>query len=175
MPIQSSLSASQIEQLEVHLRTHRYAAAVKRHYLWVAKQFVEYIETESLAIESVHVRELEEFLQWELRRWRSRHGRAPRNLVEWRRRYKTALNMFLRLVRGHWPVLPPPATTIEGFHRDLIVGYDTWMRELRGLASITRSTRRTHALEFLNALDWRSRWPCAVECSRHRCTRAATL
>lgn len=30
MPIQSSSSTSQIEQLEVHLRTNRYATAMKR-------------------------------------------------------------------------------------------------------------------------------------------------
>ena len=42
--------------------------------------------------------------------WRSRNGRTPRNLVEWRRRYKSALHMLLRLVHGQWPVVATPAT-----------------------------------------------------------------
>lgn len=152
MQIQSPSNALQIEQLEVHLRTYRYAAAVQRHYLWVAKQFVEYIETASLAVEAVQARELEKFLKWELRRWRIQHGREPRNLDEWKRRYKRALNMFLRLAHERWPVLPAPATALEAFHRDAVLGYDKWMQELRGLASITRLRRTTHALEFLTAL-----------------------
>jgi len=155
MPIQSSSNASRIEQLEVHLTTNRYAAAIRRHYLWVAQQFVEFLESHSSAIEAVHVPDVDEFLRWELRQWHSRYQRAPRNLVEWRRRYKTAVNTFLRLVHGHWPVLPAPVTPLETFHRDMVEGYDTWMRELRGLASRTRSRRRTHALEFLKALGSR--------------------
>jgi site-specific recombinase XerD len=125
--------------------------------LWLAQRFVDYLERKAIAIEAIHVPEaaLEEFLRWEIRSWRSRHGRAPRNLVEWRRRYKEAINMFLRVVHGHQPVVAAPATAREAFHRDVVQGYDAWMRELRGLASITRSTRTTQALEFLTALGSR--------------------
>jgi integrase/recombinase XerD len=96
--------------------------------------------------------ECENFLRWELRSWRRRHGRGPRNIFQWRRRYRTAMNVFLRLVRGHWPVTATPVTAMETFHRDLVQGYDAWMRELRGLASVTRSKRTTQALEFLTEL-----------------------
>lgn len=157
MPIQSSSSASRIEQLEVHLKTNRYAAAIQRRYLCIANRFVEYLEKRSVPIEAVHVPEaaLEEFLRWELRSWRSRHGRDPRSLFEWRRRYKDAINMFLRVVHGHRPAAGTPATALEAFHDDVVQGYDAWMRELRALASITRSTRATQALEFLTALGSR--------------------
>ena len=43
MSIQSSSSASRIDQLEVHLRTNRYAAAIQRRYLWLAQRFVDYL------------------------------------------------------------------------------------------------------------------------------------
>ena len=157
MSIQSSSSASRIEQLEVHLKTNRYAAAIQRRYLSLARRFVDYLEKQSVPIEAVHMPEavLEEFLRWELRSWRSRHGRDPRNLSEWRRRYKDAIHLFLRLVRGHQPVVAVPATALDAFHHDVVQGYDAWMRELRGLASITRSTRTTQALEFLTALGSR--------------------
>lgn len=155
MSIQSSSSASRIDQLEVHLRTNRYAPLIQRRYLCFAQRFVDYLERKSLSIEAVHVPELEEFLRWELRSWRSRRGRAPRNVVEWRRRYKSAIHMLLRLVHGHWPVVAAPATALEAFHRDLVQGYDAWMQELRGLASVTRSGRATQALEFLTTLGLR--------------------
>jgi len=152
MSIQSSSSASRIDQLEVHLRTNRYAVGIQRSYVWLAQQFVDYLETTAIAIETVRVPELEEFLRWELRRWRSRNGRAPRNLVEWRRRYKSAIHMLLRLTHGQWPVAAAPATVLEAFHRDLVQEYDTWLLDLRGLASVTRLKRTKHALEFLTAL-----------------------
>ena len=154
MSIQSSSSASRIEQLEVHLKTNRYAAAIQRRYLSFARRFVDYLEKKSVPIETVHMPEavLEEFLRWEVRCWRRRQGRHPRNLVEWRRRYKDAIHMFLRLVHGHQTVVAVPATALDAFHHDVVQGYDAWMRELRGLASITRSTRTTQALKFLTAL-----------------------
>jgi site-specific recombinase XerD len=62
------------------------------------------------------------------------------------------MNVFLRLLHGHWPAIGAPVAAIEAFHRDLVQEYDTWMRELRGLASVTRSTRTTQALEFLTEL-----------------------
>lgn len=153
MSNQSSSSASRIEQLEVHLRTNRYAALIQWRYLWLAQRFVNYLEKRSLAIEAVHEPELEEFLRRELRSWRRRHGRVPRDVVEWRRRFRGAIHMLLRLVHGHWPVVAAPATDLEAFHRDLVQGYDSWMRDLRGLALTTRSTRTTQALEFRTALE----------------------
>jgi site-specific recombinase XerD len=152
MPIQFPSTASQLEEFEVHLKTERYAAEIQRRYLWLAQRFVDYLGRKSIAIEAIHAGELEDFLRWELRSWRARHRRDPRSIVEWRRRYKTAIHTFLRLVHDRWPAIAAPTTAIEAFHRDLVQGYDAWMRELRGLASVTRSSRTTQALEFLNAL-----------------------
>ena len=152
MPIQSSSTAPQLGEFEVHLRAERYAAQIQRRYLWIAQRFIGYLERKSIAVDAAHAPECEDFLRWELRSWRRRHGRDPRSIVEWRRRYKTAINVFLRFVHGHWPVIAIPSTAIEVFHRDLVQGYDGWMRDLRGLASVTRSTRTTQALEFLTEL-----------------------
>ena len=149
-------SASRLEEFEVYLKTERYTAAIQRRYLWLGRRFVDYLGRNSIAVETAHAPELEDFLRWELRSWRRRHGRNPRNVVEWRRRSKTAINTFLRLVHMRWPAIAAPRTAIEAFHRDLLEGYDAWMRELRGLASVTRSTRATQALEFLTELGPRS-------------------
>src|SRR5207244_566227 len=54
------------------------------------------------------------------------------------------------------PVVAAPATALEAFHRAVVQEYDTWMRELRGLAPATRSERATQALEFLAALGSRA-------------------
>jgi len=152
MSLESISTASRLEEFESHLETARYAAAIQRRYLWIAQRFVDYLEKKCIAVEAAHAPEGDDFLRWELRSWRRRHGRNPRNVFEWRRRNRTAVNVFLRLVHGHWPVAATPVTAIEVFHCDLVRGYDAWMRELRGLASVTRSKRTTQALEFLTEL-----------------------
>lgn len=156
MPVQSSSTTSRLEEFEVHLKAERYAAQIQQRYLWIAQQFLDYLGRKCIAVEAVGAPQLEDFLRWELRSWRRRHGRNPRNTAEWRGRYKTAVNVFLRMVHRHWPVVAAPTTTIEAFHRDMVQGYEAWMRELRGLASVTRSTRTTQALKFLHELGSRS-------------------
>jgi len=155
MSIQSSFTAPRLEEFSDQLKSERYAAPIQRRYLWVAQRFHDYLERKCIAIEAVALAELEDFLRWELRSWRKRYGRDPSNAVEWRRRHKTAINGFLRLVHGHWPVVAAPTTATEAFHRDLVQGYDAWMQNLRGLASATRSKRTTQALEFLTELGRR--------------------
>src|ERR1051326_2890021 len=152
MSIESTSTASRLEEFENHLKTARYAAAIQRRYLWIAQRFVDYLRKKCIAVEAAHAPESDNFLRWELRSWRRLHGRDPRNVFEWRRRNRTAMNVFLRLVHGYWPVIATPVTAVEAFHHELVREYDAWMRELRGLASVTRSRRTTQALEFLTEL-----------------------
>src|ERR1017187_5660774 len=108
MSIESSSTASRLEEFESHLRTARYVAAIQRRYLWIAQRFVDYLGRKCIAVEAARAPECEDFLRSDLRSWRRRHGRDPRNIFEWRRRHKTAVNVFLRLVHGHWPVAATP-------------------------------------------------------------------
>lgn len=152
MPVQSSSTTSRLEEFEVYLTTHRYTAAIQRRYLLLARRFVDYLGKKSITVEAARALDVEKFIEWELRSWRRRRGRDPRNVVEWRRRNKTAINAFLRRLHGHWPVTAALTAAVEAFHRDLVEGYDASMRELRGLASVTRATRTKRALEFLARL-----------------------
>src|ERR1700730_9982278 len=53
--------------------------------------------------------------------------------------------------------LPLAAVTPrESFHRDIVVAYDTWMKDLGGLAAATRSNRKAEAQRFLGWLEERS-------------------
>jgi len=107
-------SYSRLEEFEVYLKTERYTAAIQRRYLWLAQRFVDYLGRNSIAVETAHAPEVEDFLRRELRSWRRRHGRNPRNVVEWRRRSKTAINTFLRLVHVHWPAIAAPKNGHRG-------------------------------------------------------------
>jgi integrase/recombinase XerD len=63
--------------------------------------------------------------------------------------------MLLRLVHGQWPPAPVARNERERFHDGLIGEYDTWMRDLRGLATTTRSARCAEARRFLEWLAGR--------------------
>src|SRR5437879_10057835 len=45
-----------------------------------------------------------------------------------------------------------PANAVEAFHRNVVQGFDTWLRDLRGLAPVTRSRLAKQAQQFLTAL-----------------------
>ena len=152
MSTPSSGTTSRIDQLRLYLRTERYSASIQRAYLPLAQRFLDYLESKTLALETVSALELEEFLRWELRSFRKRHGRNPRRLRQWRWRYTSAIHKLGRLLPGQWPVAAAPATALEAFHRDVVQGYDAWLRALRGLAPVTRSKRVRQALQFLTAL-----------------------
>jgi hypothetical protein len=64
--------------------------------------------------------------------------------------------LLLRLVHGRWPIPDSPATAIEVFHRDIVLDYDVWLRDLRGLHPETRAKRTAHARRFLTALSLRA-------------------
>jgi site-specific recombinase XerD len=63
---------------------------------------------------------------------------------------------LLPLAHRTWPVVDPPVTALEAFHRAILQDYDTWLRELRGLHPETRIKRTTHALRFLASLGSRA-------------------
>jgi integrase/recombinase XerD len=109
-------------------------------------------------VETALPADVEDFLRRERRVYRYRHGRAPPSIPKWRRQRIAPLRLILHLVQGQWPPAPAPKqeTPRELFHRKLLKGYDIWMKELRGLASVTRVQRVDRAHEFLAALGKRS-------------------
>ena len=151
MSIQSAENASRIEQLTIYLRTERYSVSVQREYLLIARRFIDYLESKSLALETVRAMHVQNFLRRGYRVFRKRRGQAL-PFREWRWRYTGAVHMVLRLLHGRWPVAPAPTTASEAFHRNIVKEYDSWLRDLRGLVPVTRSKRTKQALLFLTAL-----------------------
>jgi integrase/recombinase XerD len=144
-----------IEQLEAYLRAELYSEGIQRGYPTIARRFISYVASKSLSVEAVCEADIESFLQQEIRIYRKRHGCSPPNVHRWRQYCAKPVHLLLRLARGQWPPPPTPATALEVFHLDVVREYDNWMRDLRGLASVTRSERIADALRFLAALGER--------------------
>jgi len=144
-----------IEKLLAHLKEHGYSLRIQRWYPARVHQLLDYCNRNGLPIESVRSAHVTRFLRQQYRLSRKRYSNLP-PFQEWRHRYTGAVNMLLRLVHGSWPVPDPPRTALEALHRDLVDGYDAWLRDLRGLSCETRIKRRTRAHQFLTSLGARA-------------------
>lgn len=151
MSIPTSINDLLIEQLRGHLKAEGYSARIQRWYPTHARRLLDYCDSRALAIHAVRSEHVTQFLRQQYQLFRRRHGESP-PFKKWRHRYTGAVHMLLRLVHGRWPILAPPATALEAFHRDIVDDYDAWLRDLRGLHAETRAKRTTHALRFLNFL-----------------------
>lgn len=156
MSVRSSDNAQLIEELICQLRVERYCAQIRRSYLRIARRFVDDAERHCLAIETVGSRDVEEFLRRELRTFRRRNGRSPRGRANWRKLYMAAIHMVLRLTQGEEAMTDTTATALQRFHREVVQRYDSWLRDLRGLAPATRLKRTTQAMQFLTGLGPRA-------------------
>jgi integrase/recombinase XerD len=156
MSTQQSEHHSRIEELRVYLRDQGYNPTVRRHYLPIARRFLRYLDDHNRSIETALPADLDGFLRRERRVYRKRNGRAPSRILEWNRHHASPPRLLLRLVHGRWPRELPPVTQREVFHREMLEGYDWWMGELRGLATVTRDEHIARARELLDGLGERS-------------------
>jgi len=149
---QPSDTSSPVEQLRIYLKAQGYSAAVRRHYPPIARRFLAYLHDQRRSAETACPHDVDGFLRREHRTYLKRHGRAPRRLGAWRTEHAAPARLILRLVHGQWPGELAPATGREAFHRELLEAYDAWMRDLRGMAAVTRLDRVRGAQRFLEML-----------------------
>jgi site-specific recombinase XerD len=143
-----------LDQLKVHLKQQRYSSQSTRRRIAAAQRFVDYLDQQHIVVETVDLFNVNLYLHNELQLFQQNRRRAPRSsMTDWRRTHTAGIDMLLRLVHGQWPPAPAPSTPSEVFHRDLCGQYDEWMRDLRGLASETRSNCCAEAHRFLAWMD----------------------
>lgn len=139
-------------RMEDHLRAERYSRN-GRERVSMGRRFLGYLQRKGLNVHTVQPSDVSKYLS-RLRRLRCSTGRTRLSDGQ---RYSngTALRMLLRLVHGKWPPDPVPKTNLERFHCRLIKGYNSWMRDLRGLHPTTRVKRCASALRFVQWLGER--------------------
>jgi site-specific recombinase XerD len=154
MPIRTTDNAI-LQQLNAHLKDERYSASAQRKYSSELQRFLQYLRTKALAVETVRATDVDDFVRSRLGAFRKRNGRAPRNLRKWRWRYTSAIYKLRHFVQGEWPVVAARPRPLEVFRQHVVQEYDSWLRDLRGLASPTRKKLVAFALQFLTALGSR--------------------
>lgn len=150
MSFEQPSNASWLVQLKEHLKQEGYSPESARRRLAVAERFLAHLDRRHSAVEDVDPSNVNLYLQDELQLFEQNRHRTPRSsMADWRRSHTAGIEMLLRLVHGEWPPTPVPSNPRETFHRDLCQQYDEWMRDLRGLAMDTRSSRCAEAHRFL--------------------------
>lgn len=150
MSDQSSRHETWLSKLKNHLERERYATSTGSRYMTAARHFLADLEARHVDIDTAQPAHVEFYLQQALRKYRRRHGRAPR-YKSWRRLQADGIHMLLRLAQGRWP---PVAATIEPaqeFRREICGAYARWMAALCGRSPGTVLARCGEAERFL---DW---------------------
>lgn len=147
----TSIDGLLIGKLRTHLKVEGYSLSIQQGYPPLARHFLDYCDSKGLSMEAIRSAHIRQFLRRQYRLFCQRH-RGPTPFSKWRWRYTSALRILLSLAHRTWPICDPPATALEAFHRCIIEGYDTWLRDLRGLRPETRTKRTTHAQRFLRSL-----------------------
>ena len=82
-------------------------AGTVRRYIQVARRFLIDLNDRSIPVDAAKPADVSRFIDIELRRYRRKHGRSPRQPVDWRCALTGGIHELLRQVQGVWP--PPSA------------------------------------------------------------------
>jgi integrase/recombinase XerD len=145
-----SRSEPQFEPLLTMLRKHlleqRYGSGARFNYPHVARPFLRYLAKRRQPIELVSAVDVARYLD-SLKVKRCRRPFPDHS----RRMHRASIHMLLRLVQGEWPRMAAPASAHERATQAMVMSFDTWMTELRGLSP---NTRRHLRAAMCSLLEW---------------------
>jgi site-specific recombinase XerD len=136
-----------LAQLREHFRKERYSYGVVQNYPVAVRRFLRDFERRGQAVEAVTPVDVEAYL--DALRLRRRRGPLP---AQSRRMHGAAIRMLLRLIHGEWPPQAMPTTAHAIAEREVVIAYDAWMTELRGLSPSTRRSARAATYRLLQWL-----------------------
>jgi integrase/recombinase XerD len=126
-----------ITRLQEHFREHQYGFGVTWNYPVAARRFLRDLERQGLELAAVTSTDVERYL--DALRMKRRRGLLPDHP---RRMHRASIHMLLRLVQGEWPAVAAPASDHERATQAMVMSFDTWMTELRGLSPNTAKPYR---------------------------------
>jgi integrase/recombinase XerD len=122
-----------LANFRTHLERYRYRPMVITSYVSAVRQFLLYLEQQSVPVEEARPQQLEGFVQMKLDS-RQRRGALPGNPSRVRVRYSGAIRRLLRMLNPNWPPPEPVSSDGERFQRELLEGYGRWLVDIHGLS-----------------------------------------
>jgi integrase/recombinase XerD len=141
-------SRALVSQLREVLTKQRYNPVVVDNYCRHADYFIVYLTAQGIALEAVTPTEVSDYLRLAVRRFRMRLGRVPARYwlnIPW-----AGIHALMKLALKRWPPESVTDDVGELLCREVCDGYQTWLREERGLA-----------IASIDALMWEARYFCA--------------
>ena len=163
-----------LADFRTHLERYRYRPMVITNYVSAARQFLLYLERQSVPAEEARPQHIESFIRMKLDS-RPRRGALPRNPSRVRRRYEGPIRRLLRMLNPTWPPPEPPATDRERFQREVLDGYRRWLLDVRGL-SVGDTSQEQPGRPYVSPMAGRQSGPrFASSCGRFRDRRIFRL
>ena len=144
-------SAPLLADFRTHLERYRYRPMVITNYVSAARQFLLYLEQQSVPVEEARPQHLEGFVQMKLDS-RPRRGAPPRNPSRVRRRSSGAIRRLLQMLNPNWPPPEPAVGDSERFQREVVDGYGRWLVDVNGLSQGILDRNSRAARMFLHWL-----------------------
>jgi site-specific recombinase XerD len=143
-----------IAELRIVLTKQRYSPVVIGNYCAYARGFVEYLAQQNIEVTDVTEAQVAQYLQHAIAMFGQRHGRTPAR--DWHSIPRSGIHALLRLAQGQWPSAPKATCAADTLRFAICDGYETWLREERGLAAAS-----------IDALMWEGRNFLVWQFDRH--------
>ncbi|MDQ2950572.1 MAG: tyrosine-type recombinase/integrase [Acidobacteriota bacterium] len=135
-----------LTKLRQHLLEQRYGSGARFNYPHVARPFLRHLAKNGQVIETVSAADVARYLDsLKLKRYRRPFPDHSRRM------HRASIHMLLRLVQGRWPPVAALASAHERATQTIVMSFDTWMTELRGLSP---NTRRHLRAAMCSLLEW---------------------
>jgi integrase/recombinase XerD len=135
-----------LTKLRQHLLEQRYGYGAPFNYPHVARPFLRHLAKNGQVIETVSAADVARYLDsLKLKRYRRPFPDHSRRM------HRASIHMLLRLVQGEWPPVAAPASAHERATQAMVMSFDTWMTELKGLSP---NTRRHLRAAMCSLLEW---------------------
>lgn len=136
-----------IARLAEVLRHQKYSAVVVTNYCCYGRGFLDYLARRNIDVAAVTAPQVEQYLRHAIRCFRKRHGRPPG--PHWHLIPRAGIHALLRLSQGRWPPEKKLVGREATLRHAICRGYETWLRDERGLATASIDALMWEARHFL--------------------------
>lgn len=109
--------------------------------------FLSYLGECNISLKVVTEADLKNYLQWQQRRYRKRHGREPSNLRSWRVHHTAPICHLLCLAQGKWPPASPGDELLRRLQEHLVEHGLQMRKEYRWPARLFTAYLGEHGLD----------------------------
>lgn len=114
-----SLVEARVQWFVGELKAAKHSPSTISTYARISHDFLRYLNRKGTDLRDVQPTHVSAFIDHELRRYRKRHCRLPRRVVDWRCGLTPPIHLLLRKVRGIWPPPELPHPQIKKLEEQL--------------------------------------------------------